>query len=194
MIHKYKNGWIYAEEEEHKAHDDNGTWTDAVTIPAGIFDLPTKWVYKYKFNKAGKLTKLKARLVVCGNRQNTDFWRETYAAVARSPTLKVSLALVTALDLECNQADVITAFLTHALYGLRRSPRIWYQELARHLATIVYHPIEADPCVLINATGSIILAYVDDLVMITRTKAEIAALKAELFSKFKRHDLGPIAY
>jgi hypothetical protein len=115
-------------------------------MPAGTFALPTKWVYKYKFNEAGKLTRLKARLVVCGNRQNTDFWRETYAAVARSTTLKVLLALVTALDLECNQADVVTAFLNgsldndehiwirlpdrrivklgKALYGLRRSPRL----------------------------------------------------------------------
>jgi hypothetical protein len=145
MIHKYKDGWIYAEEED-KAHDDNGTWTDAVTMPTVTFLLPTKWVYKYKFNEAGKLTRLKAPLVVCGNRQNTDFWRETYAAVARSITLKVSLALVTALDLECNQADVVTAFLNgsldddehiwirlpdgrivklgHALYGRRPSPRI----------------------------------------------------------------------
>jgi hypothetical protein len=48
--------------------------------------------------------------------------------------------------------------------------------------------------VFINATSSIILAYVDDLVMITRTKAKMAALKAQLFSKFKCHDLGLIAY
>jgi hypothetical protein len=39
-----------------------------------------------------------------------------------------------------------------------------------------------------------ILAYVHDLVMITRTKAEMAALKAQLFSKFKCYDLGPTAY
>jgi hypothetical protein len=48
--------------------------------------------------------------------------------------------------------------------------------------------------VFINATGSIILTYVDDLVMITRTKAKIAALKAQLFSKFKCHNLRLIAY
>jgi hypothetical protein len=48
--------------------------------------------------------------------------------------------------------------------------------------------------VFINATSSIILAYVNDLVMITRTKAEIAALKAQLFSKFKCYNLGLIAY
>jgi hypothetical protein len=48
--------------------------------------------------------------------------------------------------------------------------------------------------VFINATSSIILVYVDDLVIITRTKAKIAALKAQLFSKFKCHDLRLIAY
>jgi hypothetical protein len=97
MIHKYKDGWTYAEEEEYKVHGDNGTWADAVTMPAG------------------KLTRLNARLVVCGNLQNTGFWRESYAAVARSTRLKVLLALVTALDLECDQADVVTAFLNGSL-------------------------------------------------------------------------------
>jgi hypothetical protein len=48
--------------------------------------------------------------------------------------------------------------------------------------------------VFINATSSIILTYVDNLVIITRTKAEIATLKAQLFSKFKCHDLRLIAY
>ena len=84
--------------------------------------------------------------MVCGNRQNSDFWRETYAAVARSTTLKTILALVAALNLECDAADVVTAFLNgrldddehiwirlpdgrivkvnKALYGLRRSPRL----------------------------------------------------------------------
>ena len=146
-----------------------------------------------------------------------DFWRETYAAVARSTTLKALLALVAALDLECDQLDVVTAFLNgyldkgediyirlpngkvvklrKALYGLRRSPRLWYEELARYLASIGYLPIEADPCVFINtATGGIILAYVDDLVMITRTKEEMAALKKLVLGKYKCRDLGPISH
>jgi hypothetical protein len=173
-------------------------------------------VYKYKFDETGKLIRLKARLVVCSNRQNSEFWRETYAAVARSTTLKVVLALVAALNLECDAGDVVTAFLNgrldddehiwirllggrvvkvnKALYGLRRSPRLWYQELARFLASIGCHPIEADPCVFVNSDGLIILAYVDDLIFITRTRAEITALKQQVFSKFKCHDLGPISH
>jgi hypothetical protein len=216
MQHVFATGWITAEGEEYKAHEDNGTWSESVLRPEGSFALPTKWVYKYKFNEAGKLIRLKARLTVCGNRQNSEFWRETYGAVAQSTTLKVVLALVAALNLECDAADVVTAFLNSrldddehiwirlpdgrilkvnkALYVLRRSPRLWYQELARFLASIRYHPIEVDPCVFINSEGLILLAYVADLIFITRMRNEMAALKKQVFSKFKCHNLAPIAH
>jgi hypothetical protein len=102
-IHRFAERWVVlAEGEEYKAENDNDTWEIVVELPAGTFALPTKWVYKYKFEEMGKLIRFKARLVVCGNRQNTDFWRETYAAVARFTTLKILLALVATLDLECD--------------------------------------------------------------------------------------------
>jgi hypothetical protein len=215
--HRFMKEWLEAEGKEYLSHEENGTWDIAAYLPKGIFALPTKWVYKYKLDDAGKLVRFKARLVVCGNRQNSDFWRETYAAVARSTTLKILLALVATLDLECDQADVVTAFLNgkldhdeilyirlpdgryarlnKALYGLRRSPRLWYEELARFLTSIGFCPIEADPCVFTNkTTGAIILAYVDDLLFITRTKPEMAALKALVFDKYKCYDLGPISH
>jgi hypothetical protein len=215
--HKFMKEWLEAEGEEYLSHNENGTWIVVVHLPKGVFALPTKWVYKYKLDDAGKVVRFKARLVVCGNRQNSDFWRETYAAVARSTTLKILLALVAALDLECDQADVVTAFLNgkldhdeiiyiclpdgryarlnKALYGLRRSPRLWYEELARFPASIDFHPIEADPCVFANkTTGAIILAYIDDLVFITRTRPEMAALKALVFDKYKCRDLGAISH
>ena len=144
--HKFMKEWLKAEGQEYIFHDENGTWEIVIFLPQGVFALPTKWVYKYKLDDAGKLVRFKARLVVCGNRQNSNFWRETYAAVARSTTLKILLALVAALDLECDQADVVTAFLNgkldhdeilyirlpdgryarlnKALYGLCRSPRL----------------------------------------------------------------------
>jgi hypothetical protein len=111
-----------------------------------VWPLPTKWVYKYKVNNAGAVKRYKARLVVCSNQQDVDLWRKTYAAVARASTLKVLLAFVACLDLKCEQADVITAFLNgllnadeivyirlpnrryaklrKALYSLCRSPRL----------------------------------------------------------------------
>jgi hypothetical protein len=216
-VHKLASGWLKAEGVEYDAHKENSTWTIIVTVPHGHQILPTKWVYKYKFKDNGELERLKARLVVCGNRQNSEFWRETYAAVARATTLKILLAMVAALDLECDQADVVTAFLNgtldcnevvyirlpdgrlarvnKTLYGLRRSPRLWYEELARFLATLNFLPIEADPCVFLDTdTGAVILAYVDDLVFITRAKQQMAALKKLVFNKYKCRDLGPISH
>ncbi|KAH3904529.1 hypothetical protein HBI56_221980 [Parastagonospora nodorum] len=144
-LHKYSTEWLGAEGAEYLAYEENGTWIIVVVVPVGHRALPTKWVYKYKFDDAGKLVRFKARLVICGNRQDNDFWRERYAAVARATTLKTLLAMVAALGLECDQADVVTAFLdgkldedeviyiklsdgryaalSKAVYGLRRSPR-----------------------------------------------------------------------
>jgi hypothetical protein len=154
---------------------------------------------------------------VCGNRQDLDHWRKTYAAVARATTIKVLLALVAALDLECDQADVTTAFLNgvldydeivyirlpdgrmarlnKALYGLRRSPRLWYEELSQHLKAMGFLPIEADPCVFLRKLdGSLILAYVDDVVFITRSSASMRNVKEQFFGKYKCRDIGPISH
>jgi hypothetical protein len=125
--------------------------------------------------------------------------------------------MVAALDLKCDQADVVTAFLNSqldedeviyiklpdsryarlgkALYSLCRSPRLWYEDLARYLASIGFYPIEANPCVFINKdTYSIMLAYVNDLVFITRTKDLMTALKQLVFDKYKCRDLGPVSH
>jgi hypothetical protein len=214
LYHPFKDGWLKAEGVEYQAHEDNNTWTIA-KMPAGVFPLPTKWVYNYKLTDDGELKRLKACLVVCGNRQDLDHWRETYAAVARATTLKVLLALVAALDLECDQADVTTAFLNgvlddaeivyirlpdsrmahlnKALYGLRRSPRLWYEELSRHLKAMEFLPIEADPCVFLRKQdGSLILACVDDIIFITRSCASMRNVKEQFFGKYKCRNIGPI--
>jgi hypothetical protein len=57
------------------------------------------------------------------------------------------------------------------------------------LLSIRYCLIEANLCVFVNNAGNIILAYVNNLIFITCTKAKIAALKEQVFSKFKCYDL-----
>jgi hypothetical protein len=72
-LHKHSTEWLGAEGAEYLAHKENGTWTIVVVVPVGHRTLPTKWVYKYKLDDAGKLVRFKARLVVCSNRQDNDF-------------------------------------------------------------------------------------------------------------------------
>jgi hypothetical protein len=55
-------------------------------------------------------------------------------------------------------------------------------------------PIEADPCVFLRQQdGSLILAYVDDIMFITRSSAGMSNIKEQFFGKYKCRDLGPIS-
>ncbi|KAG6998837.1 Retrovirus-related Pol polyprotein from transposon TNT [Fusarium oxysporum f. sp. conglutinans] len=86
-------------------------------------------------------------------------YNETFASVVKPMTYKAIFAIAAALDLELEQMDVKTAFLygkideeiyveqpvgfddgtervwklRNALYGLKQSPRIWYQTLSLFL-------------------------------------------------------------
>jgi hypothetical protein len=62
------------------------------------------------------------------------------------------------------------------------------------LLSIRYYLIKANLCIFVNNAGNIILAYVNDLIFITCTKAKIAALKEQVFSKFKCYDLRLISH
>jgi hypothetical protein len=64
----------------------------------------------------------------------------------------------------------------------------------KFLLSIRYYLIKANLCVFINNAGLIILAYVNNLIIITCTKAKIATLKKQLFSKFKCYDFRLISY
>lgn len=107
--------------------------------------LPLMWVFKYKFDCDGYLTKYKARLVVRGDFQSTE--EDTYAATLAIRTFRALMALAAAFDLDVRQYDAVNAYtnaklnqkaycyppanfedpeyicqLNKALYGLRASP------------------------------------------------------------------------
>jgi hypothetical protein len=54
--------------------------------------------------------------VACGNKQQELIWyREVYSYVVRTSTLRILLALVAYFDLECEQINIITAYLNSFL-------------------------------------------------------------------------------
>src|SRR5882757_6926667 len=79
------------------------------SITSGHRILPLLWVFKYKFDTNGYLTKFKARICVCGDLQDTS--QETYAATLAYRTFRALMALTAAFDLEIAQLDAINAFL-----------------------------------------------------------------------------------
>jgi hypothetical protein len=143
-------------EEEMESLDKNEAW-DLVEFPTGRNPIGSKWVYKKKLNAEGKVEKYKARLVAKGYSQveGIDFG-EIFSPVAKLTSIRFMLSVVVAFDFEIEQMDVKTAFLhgyleeeifmkqpegyvvkekkelvcklKKSLYGLKQSPRMWYQK------------------------------------------------------------------
>ena len=135
---------------------------------------------------------------------------------------KLLFAIAAANDLEIEQMDVKTAFLygdinakiyveqpkgigaireshkvcklNKALYGLKQSPRVWYFTLTAYLKTLGFKPLTADNCIFYNNNGTYITVFVDDLLIIGPSKANISMIKAKLSEHFHMTDLGPCKY
>ena len=152
--------WKKAMVEEMDALDKNEAW-DIVELPAGRKSVGRKWLFK-KFNAQGKVEKYKARLVAKGYSQveGIDFG-EIFSLVGELTSIRFFLSIATTFDHEVEQLDVKTTFLhgdleeeiymkqpegfvvkgkkelvcklKKSLYGLKQSPRMWYQNFDTYM-------------------------------------------------------------
>lgn len=144
--------WSDAMKQEIECIEKNKTWK-LVDKPKNKKALDLKWVYTNKLDG-----RKKARLVVRGYQQDETI-DDIYSPVARMQTLKLLLAHCNQHKYFIDQMDVESAFLNgrvksevyvkqpvgysdrsdkvlkleKALYGLRESPRAWYECLDEYL-------------------------------------------------------------
>lgn len=84
--------------------------------------------------------------------------------------------------------------LKKALYGLKKSPRLWYKRLAEFLFTqLGLHQIHADHSIFVTSErvcGPIITTFVDDLnIFAPRGSGIISQIKSELAAAFDMVDI-----
>jgi hypothetical protein len=58
----------------------------------------------------------------------------------------------------------LVCFLLRALYGLKQSPLLWYEELTAFLRSINLEPIQSDPCLFMDRTSLLIIGLLHYLV------------------------------
>ena len=81
---------------EYEALMKNETW-DLVPYPNEKNVIGNKWIYKVKFNSIEDIKKYKARLVAKGFSQKYGVdYEETFALMAKMPTVKLILAFLAA--------------------------------------------------------------------------------------------------
>lgn len=207
--------WKEAMDREMDSLVKNKTWTIVEKPPKGKKVIDVKWVYKKKSE-----SEYKARLVVRGFQQ-IDCVDDTYSPVAKMPTLKLLLSYCCQNSLEIHQMDVETAFLNgkvlsevyvnqpmgyedgtdkvyllnKSLYGLKESPRAWYECFNKYLTTLGFQRCNYDYCLYFKKKNNLdvyIILFVDDLLICSSDDDVISDIKSTLAEKFKMKDLGKV--
>lgn len=196
---KDSKDWAKAMDNEIYYIHKNNTWT-LVDRVQGEKILDVMWVFTRKSDG-----RYKARLVVRGFQQ-TDVIDDIYSPVARNQTLRILFSYCCQNGLIIEQMDVETAFLngkvsseiyvnqpkgyndgtnrvyklTKALYGLRRSPRAWYECFDEYITGVGFKRSNVDYCLYTYGKGTeaiYLLMYVDDLLICGKSKEKIQSIK-----------------
>ena len=70
-----------------------------------------KWVFTYKIDADGFLTRCRSRIVVRGDLQEESTILSTYAATLAARSFRIACAIAAHFDLETKQFDVVNAFV-----------------------------------------------------------------------------------
>ena len=150
--------------EEIEKIEKNKIWT-LVPRPKHKNVIGTKWVFRNKLNKDGKVSRKKARLVCKDySREEGVDYGENFAPVARLEGVRTLIAYAAHKEFKVYHMDVKSTYLNgildeevyieqpegfvdpdkkdmvcklkKALYGLKQAPSAWYERLNNYLIQI----------------------------------------------------------
>lgn len=208
---KDEKHWNKAVNEELKVLEENETWKFEPE-PQKEKLLDSKWVFTKK--DIGVQELYKARLVVKGSQQK-DTLENTYSPVLKLQTLRVLLSVAAQKEYEIHQMDVKGAFLygridetaylkpllgltvpegqvlklQKSLYGLKKSPKYWYEKFTEVITECGFTRSQNDYCLYSKGNLYLIL-YVDDSLIVGPSTTDIGNVKNFLKTKFSMKDLG----
>ncbi|CAN1770862.1 Retrovirus-related Pol polyprotein from transposon TNT 1-94 [Linum perenne] len=97
-----------------------------------------------------------------------------------------------------NPRSSLVCKLKKALYGLKQSPRAWFDRFTKAVKEGGYYQCQTDSTLFVkhSLTGklSILIVYVDDIIITGDDSEEITALKGQLAREFEIKDLGSLKY
>lgn len=151
-------------------------------------------------------------------------YRETFAPVAKLTTVRVLLSLASLCGWHVHQLDVSNAFwngdlsediymqlppgfgrkgetrvckLHKSLYGLKQASRQWFIKLSNELKKAGFNQSWSDYSLFVRNYKdkfTVLLVYVDDIILAGNNLEDINVVKRFLSSKFKLRDMGVLKY
>jgi hypothetical protein len=91
----------------------------------------------------------------------------------------------------------VVCHLRRSLYGLKQAPRAWFQHFASLVTPAGFFANAHDPALFIHMSPrgrTLLLLYVDDMIISANDPEYIAFVKAHLSDQFLMSDLGPLRY
>lgn len=87
--------------------------------------------------------------------------------------------------------------LNCTIYGLKQSPRAWFQRLHDFLVFIGFFNSKSDSSLFIRHGNNLILAilvYVDDIIFIGSASFDVSNVLDQICATFDSHRLGPLNF
>ena len=88
--------------------------------------------------------------------------------------------------------------LEKSLYGLKQSPRAWFEKFSSTVIANGYHQCQTDDTMFVKHSAgnrtAILIVYVDDIIITGDDEDEIAKLKVKLGIEFVLKELGEMKY
>ncbi|OOQ85189.1 Reverse transcriptase RNA-dependent DNA polymerase [Penicillium brasilianum] len=180
--------------------------------------IPMRWVFNYKSDESGNLTRFKARLCVRGDQQSPDF-QDARTSTLAARTFRTLIALMTKFDLETFQMDAVNAFLNskldqdvfcryppglgstgkvlrlkRAVYGLRISGKKWEEDIRKVLSAVGLRPCPEDPALYTDG-HVVVMVFVDDFLAIYHASQTDHAncIRQSLEEKFEMKHIGELS-
>jgi len=149
---------------------------------------------------------------------------DSYSPVAKLTTVRIVIAFASVKHWHIHQLDVGNSFLhgdlpedvyilvprginpskpnqvcklVKSLYGLKQASRKWYEKLTSLLPHHLYTQSTSDHSLFIKKTAisfTVLLVYVDDVIIVGDSLSEFQNIKVTLHSSFKIKDLGQLKY
>ncbi|KAK0585682.1 hypothetical protein LWI29_032324 [Acer saccharum] len=169
----------------------NGT-CELLDLPEGKRPVGCKQIFTVKYNLDGSVSRYKVRLVAKGFTQTYGIdYQETFAHVAKLNTVRVFV-----FETGSNVNKVCK--LRKSLYGLKQSPKAWFDRFTKAIKKHGYSQGQVDYTLFtkFSPTGqvAILIVYGNTIIVTGDYIEEMGCLKEVLAKEFEIKDLGSLKH